>query len=841
MLPQFGRIFARLVCLWTALFALANRGAEAPPAVWATFLTGSIQGMLTPKVLANPAGGFYLFSTGDRPLIKFNADGTVAWEVRYEIGVNDIRDCVQLDILDNGDLIAVVSAGANARVFGQQFSKNGRWLVRLRGADASPLFVKPVENFEITALGAKVGGGFFVAGYTIASAPALIGTDELAVATNKVFVAQFTTGLDWITTGEWKGFGSSIDAIRNRGAEIWAAGNSTDAWTFGGKSINAGGAFVVRVGPDGSVVDGRVVAETNGFAAMELRPGGGANLATVSEVIRLNADASVAWRKPISAIISAVSASDEAYVSGWNGGAGYTVAFDAAGNEKWRRVESSRSVNTAMSAALLSDGRLAVSGTAEQEGMFINDFFLSNLSAIDLTYYGAWVAIFDVRATAPPVFAEQPRDQKFALRGETVELRANVYSPTAQTFQWFKDGAKWIGQTSSNLVLANVQGAQAGKYFVEAANAAGTTRSREVTVVVNTVSVGTVAGTDAAGAFEEPRGVVTSMDGSIIVADSARHIIKRVTPSGITTFAGTGVSGLMNGAAVEAQFSSPTALATDWRHQGPWVYVADRGNGRLRRILFSSVSGDAVSVESLDQFPDVSAVAASDGIRATVLGSEASGIIWEVGYGARILPASAGFGRTGGLAMDERRNVFVSDLALSEIRRMAPGGDLKTIASQLNQPRGMVLDDGGNIYVVESGAHRITKVSPNGIKTLVAGRGVGGFQNGSGAEATFNSPDGICFREGALIAADTANHCLREIRFAPMNAAADPRIQIEFANALLISVSGSAGTTFVIESADNISPGTQWQFEGNVVAESAQKFSLTAPGSTRFYRARRSP
>jgi hypothetical protein len=332
------------------------------------------------------------------------------------------------------------------------------------------------------------------------------------------------------------------------------------------------------------------------------------------------------------------------------------------------------------------------------------------------------------------------------------------------------------------------------------------------------------------------------LDGSILVTDSARHVIKRVASSGITTFAGSGVSGLLNGSPADAQFSSPAALAMEWRHEAPFVYVADRGNNRLRGIRFSTVSGEALSVESMEEFPEVSAVATADGIGAKALASDASGMVWEVSdVGARILPVGAGFGRTGGLAMDERRNVFVSDLALAEIRRMAPGGDIGTVASQLSQPRGMALDESGNVYVVESGAHRVTKVSPGGRKRIVAGRGVAGFQNGTEGEAMFNAPDGICFREGALIVADTGNHCLREIRFVPMTGASDPEIRIDVANGLSISVLGATGATFAVESADNIRPGAQWRIEGNVVAESNQPLMLSAPGSTRFYRARRLP
>jgi hypothetical protein len=845
MLPSFKRLCAHLICLGVAWSIVHSRAAEAPPAAWATFLSGWLEGMFFPKIVAEPGGGFYVYSTGDRPLIKFSGAGVIAWEARHEAGVNDVREVVQMAVLDDGDVIAIVTAGQNARVFGQQFVNDGRWLVRLRASDGSPVFVKPIENCEITAVSGRPGGGFFVAGFTLGAAR--IGSDELLIPTNKVFVAQFTAGVDWVATGEWNGFDDKILALRRSGvgaaSRIWVAGNATKPWTFGSKTFAERGVYVLQLNEQGTVVDGRVVSQNDVFAVMELRPSGGAHIATKTQVIRVNGDGSVAWAKPFTGEVTAATASDETYVAGHNMSASFVLALDSAGNQKWRRDEFSRSVNMATGAAVLSDGRLAISGGAEPEGIFINDFFLGDFAAIDVTYSDGFVATFDVRSAAPPVFAEQPRDEKMAIRSERVELRANVYSPTSVSFQWYKDGTKLTGQTSSNLILLNVQSAQAGKYFVEASNATATTRSREVEVVVNTVIVSTVAGTDGAGTFEQPRGVAKLLDGSILVADSSRHNIKRVSATGVSTFAGAGVAGFVDGLPLEAQFSSPSAVAVEWRHEAPFVYVADRGNDRVRRIRFSAQSGEAVSVESLEQLADVSAAATSDAINAAVFGSDASGSVWEIaGLGPRILPANAALGRTGGVAMDERRNVFVADLALSEIRRISPGGEVLTVASQLSQPRGMALDDSGNIYVVESGAHRITKVAPGGTKTVVAGTGVGGVQNGGGAEAMFNAPDGICFRAGALIVADTGNRCLREIRFTPVNASAsDPEIGIEVSGGLLISVSGAAGATFVIESADKVGLGAQWRFEGNVVGESNQRLALSAPGSTRFYRARRSP
>jgi DNA-binding beta-propeller fold protein YncE len=163
------------------------------------------------------------------------------------------------------------------------------------------------------------------------------------------------------------------------------------------------------------------------------------------------------------------------------------------------------------------------------------------------------------------------------------------------------------------------------------------------------------------------------------------------------------------------------------------------------------------------------------------------------------------------------------------------------IVSNLSAPAGMTIDDSGNLYVTERGGNTIRKISPSGTKTILAGSGFSGLQNGSANQAKFNAPDGICFRNGALIVADTGNHCLREIQFTPASASAsgDAQIQIVFGNSLSVSVSASAGGTFVIESTSAIAPGAQWQTEGTVAAGTGPALNISKPTSTRFYRARK--
>jgi sugar lactone lactonase YvrE len=70
--------------------------------------------------------------------------------------------------------------------------------------------------------------------------------------------------------------------------------------------------------------------------------------------------------------------------------------------------------------------------------------------------------------------------------------------------------------------------------------------------------------------------------GRIIVADTYNDRIRAIDPTGsVTTVAGSGQPGILDGAAAEAQFDTPCGVATDASGN---IYVADTGNGVVRVI-----------------------------------------------------------------------------------------------------------------------------------------------------------------------------------------------------------------------------------------------------------------
>lgn len=105
----------------------------------------------------------------------------------------------------------------------------------------------------------------------------------------------------------------------------------------------------------------------------------------------------------------------------------------------------------------------------------------------------------------------------------------------------------------------------------------------------NTVS--TLVGTGVAGFVDGPAdtalisftaGMAIAANGDIIFADSGNHSVRRVTPQGVvTTIAGTGTNGDINGEGNIAQFSNPLDVAVDSKGN---IIVVDFGNHKIKRI-----------------------------------------------------------------------------------------------------------------------------------------------------------------------------------------------------------------------------------------------------------------
>jgi sugar lactone lactonase YvrE len=105
---------------------------------------------------------------------------------------------------------------------------------------------------------------------------------------------------------------------------------------------------------------------------------------------------------------------------------------------------------------------------------------------------------------------------------------------------------------------------------------------------------GSANGTGSTARFVEPYGVAVLTGDRIIVADRGARVLREVSLAGVvTTFAGDGVAGTIDGPRLTARFVRPKSLAVD---ASGAVYVSDDTAHRIRRIAadgtVTTVAGD---------------------------------------------------------------------------------------------------------------------------------------------------------------------------------------------------------------------------------------------------------
>ena len=103
-----------------------------------------------------------------------------------------------------------------------------------------------------------------------------------------------------------------------------------------------------------------------------------------------------------------------------------------------------------------------------------------------------------------------------------------------------------------------------------------------VTTLAGSGTAGFADGTSSAAQFNYPEGVAVGSSGTVYVGDSSNHRIRKITSSGVvTTLAGSGIADFADGTGSSAQFSSPQGVAVD---SSGTVYVADTNNHRIRKV-----------------------------------------------------------------------------------------------------------------------------------------------------------------------------------------------------------------------------------------------------------------
>jgi len=146
----------------------------------------------------------------------------------------------------------------------------------------------------------------------------------------------------------------------------------------------------------------------------------------------------------------------------------------------------------------------------------------------------------------------------------------------------WEDGAANVAKLSPGPISIGVDGCV---YFTDGHSIRKITPEGTVTTLTGSPGkVGDVDGPISLALFCSPSDItVDKNDGSLYVADKGNHKIRKISAAGeVTTVAGTGEAGFLDGPAKFARFSSPQGIAFDERDGS--LLVADSSNNKIRRI-----------------------------------------------------------------------------------------------------------------------------------------------------------------------------------------------------------------------------------------------------------------
>ena len=216
-------------------------------------------------------------------------------------------------------------------------------------------------------------------------------------------------------------------------------------------------------------------------------------------------------------------------------------------------------------------------------------------------------------------------------------------------------------------------------------------------LVYNNMIVDSVATIKTIYSFTgNPTDMVYDSKGNLFVSTHGDHRIIKITPDGTqSNFAGSGVSGFVDGLGELAQFYVPAGLAIG---KNDTLYVADYSNHSIRKI-------------------------SPDGQVETLAGNGSSGNSDAVGN-------AASFNYPCYIDISSDGTIFVADLANEKIRAITPSGAVSTFAGSgveghtdgtgtaatFDQPFGLEIDKNDNLYISEDDGY-IRKITPSGVVT----------------------------------------------------------------------------------------------------------------------------
>ena len=232
-----------------------------------------------------------------------------------------------------------------------------------------------------------------------------------------------------------------------------------------------------------------------------------------------------------------------------------------------------------------------------------------------------------------------------------------------------------------------------------------------VDTLAGTPEPGYADGPGYAARFDGPGEILREKSGSLLVADSRNHRIRRMLPDGTTSTAAGGEAGLKDGSGSAAQFRFPCGLRAQ---PDGTALILDAGNRRIRRLTGAAVT-------TVSEFPTL---------------AEA----WKV--------FSGGSARLTAQVSSPEPNPGREDLGLKSIR----------VACKVGSAFAGVDDKHSAIFLVRDGAADVIA------GTYSPTFRMHGWLDGPGDKSRFGLVGGMAAAgDRTLYVSDTSNNCIRRI------------------------------------------------------------------------------
>lgn len=251
----------------------------------------------------------------------------------------------------------------------------------------------------------------------------------------------------------------------------------------------------------------------------------------------------------------------------------------------------------------------------------------------------------------------------------------------------------------------------------------------------------------------------------------------------ISTYAGSGATDSRDGPAESASFFEPLAVVADSAgnvYVGTPRRIRKIGPDRVVSTLKDGTSGlvhpwglaldGNGTLFVADGYANLIASVGPDNTVRVLAGSK-KGFADGVGNAAQ-------FAYPKGLALDLQGNVIVADLENGRLRKLAPSGEVTTLAgggarwedgpvasALLNKPSSVAVGPNDELVFAESGSRRVRTLIRGSIVTIAGNPSLSGATDGLGGAATFADPvDMVVDRAGNSFVADRTNQAVRWVR-----------------------------------------------------------------------------